>query len=1188
MSVLARCTGIIFIAILISSVIPYIPNSEGATRSVGAVITEPVNGYTTDSKVEITFNGSASTVGVGQNITNYQWYFDNGDVISGPDKDIVKYAFPKGGNYAVTLTVSNSVGETSSATVNVIILNRAPNPIASVIPPEPYAASPIVFDGTLSTDEDGYIVNWTWVIDGITRYGQSVVHTFPDNGNYSYSLTVRDDQGKTSTFDSYVIVKNKPPIVDFNWTPLRPNVGETITFTSTVYDADGTVPNTSKIWYLGDGVIHTGATTTYSYSARGTYNVTFSATDNDGGVSFITKYVYVGFAPPIPSIIVTGGTAKQTFEQFTFDASSSYDPDGNIINYVWDFGDTTTATGVSVTHAYSDGTTMGKEYYVKLNVTDNDFNWSVLTITVTVFNRAPSLMVPDVYINNSVGGGALVCFDSSNCIDVDGNIVNYSWNCGDGQFAYGPNATHWYADNGIYLVNLTATDDDGAVSYTNFTVHVQNLPPRAIINYTPTVISPGIPVSFTGLESYDPDGSIVYYQWYFSDTNTTLGGESVSHTFAANGSYIVRLTVMDDDGEINVSTKKISVGNLPPVIDAGEKIRTYYTLTPIGFDASNSYDPDGIITSYIWFFGDGTSATGRSVQHSYADDGNYTVMLTITDDDGAVNTTTILVKILNRPPVAVCPSLSALTYQNVTFNAGMSSDADGYIVQYLWKFHDGSTATGVEAIKNYTNNGIYSAVLEVIDNDGAKGNVSIEITIQNREPIARITSSDAFPTVGTLTTFYGENSTDIDGIIVNWTWYMGDGGVRYGPNVTYTYTTNGTYYCYLIVTDDDGAVNTARLKVKVGNLYPVAQITATPMNAMTNDTIFFSGFGSFDMDDPTNMSMIANYQWNFCDGTSAFGMNVTHQFKDGTRIYNVVLIVTDLDGASNSTQIQITIYNREPCTAINDLETITLVPTLFEGQYCYDTDGTIVNYTWSLGGVSPTIIGYGAIINYTFMDNGIYEIVLTIRDDDGATNSTSIYVTVKNRAPHASFTYEPHGAMEAIPVNFSAIGSYDDDGNIVTYHWIFGDGSEGYGMNISHTYVKNGTYEVILTVVDNDGDLHQASLLITVVEHNILPHAIATTNATGDIYTYQTIYFNASSSYDEDGYIKWYQWNFGDGTQVGGVNKTVVSHAYKKNNTYKVVLTVIDDKSGQGIFEIYVTVLNSPPVAYAGPDKTVL
>ncbi len=1189
MSKLARYVGLAVIAIMLISILPLGQSARAhSTRAVGAVISEPVNGYTCFTLDQTTFNGSASTVGVGQNITNYQWYFDNGDVISGPDKGIVSYAFPKAGNYAVTLTVSNSVGETSSTTINVTILNRAPEAKIKIDPPEPTAASPVVFDGSQSSDLDGMIVNWTWSIGGVPMYGQSVVRSFPDDGNYSVSLTVIDDNGATNKLDSWVIVQNKLPNVNFNWTPARPNVGQTITFTSVVSDEDGTVLDANKLWFLGDGVVHTGASTTFSYPARGTYNVTFSATDNDGGVSFVTKYIYVGFTPPVPSVIVVDGAAKLTLEEFQFDASASYDPDGTIISYVWDFGDTTTATGAVATHQYSDGTMMGRPYNVKLNVTDNDFNWSTLTIVVNVFNRPPLLFVPDIVVNNSVGSGALVSFDSTACYDPDGSIVNYTWRCGDGQFAYGPSATHWYANDGIYNVNLTATDDDGAVTYTNFTVIVLNLAPHASISYSPSTVTAGVPVNFNGASSYDPDGSIVSYQWYFSDTNTTLGGSSASHTFAQNGSYLVRLTVMDDDGMTNVSVVRISVGNLAPIVDAGEKIRTYYTLTQIGFDASNSYDTDGTITGYTWFFGDGTSASGVQVTHAYSDNGNYTVLLTITDNDGAVNTTTVLIHIVNRPPTAFCPSLAALTYQNVTFNAGGSSDADGYIVSYLWKFHDGTFASGIEVVKNYAENGVYPVVLEVVDNDGATGNVSIEVTISNREPYARISSSDAFPMANTPTGFFGSNSTDIDGIIVNWTWYMGDGSVKYGTNVTHTYTSNGTFFCYLIVTDNDGAMNTARLKVKVGNLYPVAQITASPMTAFTNETILFSGMGSFDLDDPTNASMIANYQWNFGDGTSAFGMNTTHQYMDGTRTYNVVLIVTDLDGASNSTQVQITIYNREPQTALTDVQTTTLVSTLLEGSYCYDTDGMIVNYTWTLSGATPIVIGYGADIHYTFIENGVFEVILTIRDDDGATNSTSMFVTVANRAPHALFTYEPHGAMEALPVNFSAMGSYDEDGSIVTYHWIFGDGAEADGMNVSHTYVNNGSYEAILTVVDNDGDLNQYSVMITVVEHNILPHALVSTNMTGEVYTYQLVYFNASSSYDEDGFLKWYQWNFGDGTQLGGNDKVAVSHYYVRNNTYTVTLTVIDDKSGQGVFEMPVTILNSAPIAYAGPDKTVL
>ena len=160
----------------------------------------------------------------------------------------------------------------------------------------------------------------------------------------------------------------------------------------------------------------------------------------------------------------------------------------------------------------------------------------------------------------------------------------------------------------------------------------------------------------------------------------------------------------------------------PPVADPNGP----YTGTEgvsVTFDGSGSSDPDGTIVSYAWDFGDGTTGTGVNPAHTYAQDGTYTVTLTVTDNDGLTDTATTTATIAPEevPPPPVADPNGPYTGTEgipVTFDGSGSSDPDGTIVSYDWDFGDGTTGTGVNPTHTYTQDGTYTVTLTVTDNDG--------------------------------------------------------------------------------------------------------------------------------------------------------------------------------------------------------------------------------------------------------------------------------------------------------------------------------------------------------------------------------------------------------------------------------------------------------------------------------------
>jgi PKD repeat protein len=144
----------------------------------------------------------------------------------------------------------------------------------------------------------------------------------------------------------------------------------------------------------------------------------------------------------------------------------------------------------------------------------------------------------------------------------------------------------------------------------------------------------GEAIQFDASGSNDPDGQVICYVWNFGD-ETTAAGVSVSHAYEDNGVYTVTLMVIDDDGATASDSAVKTVSNRPPIAYFTENATMVKKDEVIHFDASESHDLDGDIVSYFWDFGDGTNATGIAVDHAYAEDKNYTVTLTVTDDDGA-------------------------------------------------------------------------------------------------------------------------------------------------------------------------------------------------------------------------------------------------------------------------------------------------------------------------------------------------------------------------------------------------------------------------------------------------------------------------------------------------------------------------------------------------------------------------
>ena len=155
--------------------------------------------------------------------------------------------------------------------------------------------------------------------------------------------------------------------------------------------------------------------------------------------------------------------------------------------------------------------------------------------------------------------------------------------------------------------------------------------------FTATTTNLALAVDASG--STDPDGTITSYAWTWGDS-TTGTGKTASHTYPAAGSYQVSLTVTDNNGAKNTTTKTVTATATAANVAPTAAFTSSTESLALAADASGSTDPDGTITSYAWTWGDSTTGTGKTASHTYPAAGSYQVSLTVTDNNGAKNTTT--------------------------------------------------------------------------------------------------------------------------------------------------------------------------------------------------------------------------------------------------------------------------------------------------------------------------------------------------------------------------------------------------------------------------------------------------------------------------------------------------------------------------------------------------------------------
>ncbi|MBI4311724.1 MAG: CSLREA domain-containing protein [Chloroflexi bacterium] len=607
-------------------------------------------------------------------------------------------------------------------------------------------------------------------------------HIYSDNGVYTVMVKVGDSASPplTDVKSIAVSVGNMAPAV---YPGLDNALNEGKVFTSSGFFKDRGADTWTATVDYGDGSgpqplalnPDKSFSLAHAYADNGVFTVRVVVLDDDGGKGEGTLVVTVhNVAPSVEAgpDMKAGTGAPVKLAPATFTDPGASDTHTALI----DWGDGSplaagevdeAAHSVNGMHIYA----ASGLFTVKVVVTDKDGDSGSDTFTVLV-NAPPA--ITSVAADQKVPEGVLLSLQVAAFSDPDaGDTHTAGIDWGDGspstpgvvdRAAKTVSGSHVYADNGAYTVKVTVSDGGSSASGV-FNVVVDNAVPvvEAGVDQS-TVEGPALFLKSAGfLDPGTRDTHTATVDWGdgsrpsaakviespFGPPGSTAGMKAVldaGHVYADNGRYRIQVCVTDDDGAASCDTANVMVSNAPPTMAGGLEFATTegsaFALGPLPFNDPGSADTHSARVDW----GDGTAQTRGDVDqskdtisagHVYAENGTYTVTVTVADDDGAAATAVYTVKVANAAPrvraMVVPTKLAGLPFSAPLALFEDPGTRDTHTAVIDWG--DGTTSSGtvsggtVHGRHRYAKAGTYTVTVTVMDDDGGVGKATLTIAV---------------------------------------------------------------------------------------------------------------------------------------------------------------------------------------------------------------------------------------------------------------------------------------------------------------------------------------------------------------------------------------------------------------------------------------------------------------------------
>ncbi len=706
-----------------------------------------------------------------------------------------------------------------------------------------------------------------------------------------------------------------------------------------------------------------------------------------------------------------------------------------------------------------------------------------------------------------------------------GNIQNWHWDFGDGYFSEKPNPVHFYKDDGIYNVCLTAVGNGGTCS----DVFCENISVRsnrdctAMFTFSENYGSPNT-VQFWDLSQ----GDISSWYWDFGDGSSSTN-QYPSHTFAAQGSYEVCLT-------INSASASCT--------------DTYCTLVTTGsnsdckamfFSLNDSTNPlirqfvdvsYGEPSSWQWNFGDNTYSDEQNPVHIFSQAGMYNVCLAIySDSAGCSDTYCQTIVVSQELPCSAYFNYSQISTEPFTYQ--FVDLSVGNIERWLWDFGDGKTVNMKNPTHCYYQSGEYQVCLTVTDEQGNCANVFCETIYVGNIPdcqakfVYQQGDSDPFAFK------FLDNSS---GEITNWLWDFGDGITSTEQNPIHVFTEVGFYVVCLEVSDSSGQCQDELCT----GLFVTGEF---PCQAAFDFFIIPENPLSVQFTDASTGN-IGFWSWDFGDGNFSFEQNPLHAYSENG-IYEVCLRVLDFNFQSSNLFCKTIEINYDPsCEAGFTFSPLPDNP--FSYTFNDNSTGNIAEWFWDFGDGNSSNIQNPA---HTFSDEGIYQVCLTVTNFWGNCQDVfcaNIVIEIPELCS-ADFNFNTI-PEQPLHVEFADLST----GIMTQWLWDFGDGNSSNLQNPLHAFADTGIYQVSLAIQNPDSLLYCFHTITKQVPVYVaVPGCNANFIARPDsgVNKPNLFHFEDISSGSPD---TWF-WDFGDGTSSTLQNP---QHKFDDFGNYEVSLTI--------------------------------